>query len=372
MSPDPLLPHARAMLREDARRHPVPTDRLPLETARAQAVDAAWKQRDPIPVGRVRDTFIPSPGGDVPVRYHYPPYSVPTVCSPQVAAAEAAAAHGETEPTWADRTGDAALPALLLLPGGGWVTGSADLADVMAREIAANSGCVVVTATYRKAPENPFPAPLVDCLAVFCHLVEHAADLGLDPDRIGVIGDSAGGNLAAAVCLAIRDAAELPIPAPPTGTHAARTWRPEPASAPACQILIYPAADAACDTGSYADFGEGCGLTAERMAFYWDCYAPGELRDHPLASVLRADLGGLPPALVITAGVDVLRDEGIALSAGFSAAGTESEHWDVPGIPHGFVHACGALPEAARTVERIAGWVRSRLVDEAAEVPVSA
>lgn len=324
-----LSPAALAYLQETARRTPVPTDQLPLQQARAQASAAEWKQRPPQPVARTLDTFAPSPTAEVPLRIHWP-------------------LGGEPEA--------APLPALLMLPGGGWVTGNADLADSASRAIANAAGCAVVIVTPQKAPEHPFPVPLTDCLAAYAWVTEHAAGLGLDPLRVGLAGDSAGGNLALATALALRDRTEFEIPAPAAGTHAPFGWAAPEAPSPTALALVYPVTDAGQDTASYADFGAGCGLTAERMAFYWDCYAPGEERSSPLASVGRAELGGLPPTLLATAGADVLRDEDLALADRLRAAGVPVTQWDFPGTPHGFLHADGVLREGADLVDGIGAW----------------
>ena len=315
-----LSDEARAYLAENARRNPLPAEQLTLAAARAAAVDLGWRQSAPVPVAEVRDTFAVGPHGYVPVRIHVP---------------------HRREPTSGTGVAPGGAPALLMLPGGGWVTGTADIADVAARRLARDTGAVVVTATYAKAPEHPFPLPLLDCVAAFQWMVERASTLGIDSGRIGIIGDSAGGNLAAATALALRDSVEL------DGHRCASTH------APAALVLLYPATDAGQDTDSYREFGTDHGLTADRMAYYWDCYAGPDTRFHPLASVGRAALHDLPPTVVVTAGCDVLRSEGEAFAAGLAAAGTPCELWEYPHTVHGFVHSDGVLADADALLTRL-------------------
>lgn len=355
MSRFTLGEEARAYLAENARRHPVPAPQLTLAEARAAAVDLAWRQSAPVPVAAVRDTFAVGPAGYVPLRVHDPG---PT---PAAGTAGAAGASG-TSASGTDTSDPAAAPAyglrpaLLMLPGGGWVTGTADIADVPARRLAVDTGAVVVTASYAKAPEHPFPLPLLDCVAAFDWVVAHAPELRIDPERIGIIGDSAGGNLAAATALALRDAAEIAVPrhrpttADPAGPPVHRCTS---AHRPAALVLLYPATDAARDTESYREFATDHGLTADRMAFYWDCYTDAESRSHPLASVGRAELHDLPPTVVVTAGCDVLRSEGEAFAAGLRAAGTPCELWEYPHTVHGFFHSDGVLSDAADLLDRL-------------------
>ncbi len=327
-------------------------------------------------MARTLDTFAPSPTAEVPLRIHWPAPTSASCRTVQSASASPAGAHSSTHADAAGASSGAALdaasappappkapapplPALVLLPGGGWVTGNADLADSSARAIADAAGCPVVIATPQKAPEHPYPLPLTDSLAAYAWVTEHAAGLGIDPHRVGLAGDSAGGNLALATALALRDRAAFSLPA--AGPRPSFTWSAPEAPAPAALALVYPVTDAGQDTPSYRDFAEGCGLTAARMAFYWDCYAPGSERFSPLVSVGRADLGGLPPVLLATAGVDVLRDECLALGDALRAAGNPLTQWDFPGMPHGFLHADGVLADGAALIDRLGAWLGTQL-----------
>lgn len=197
--------------------------------------------------------------------------------------------------------------------GGGWAVGSLDSFDTACRALANASGAIVASVDYRLAPEHPFPAGLEDCRAATRWLAAHAGELGGDGARLAVAGDSAGGNLAAVVALRERACVRF-------------------------QLLIYPVCDPGLATPSYRAFSEGFGLTAATMARYWDLYVgDGERRDDPDAAPVRAtDLAGAPPAFVLTASHDVLRDEGLSYVEALRAAGVPVEHREYPGTTHGF------------------------------------
>ena len=220
---------------------------------------------------------------------------------------------------------------LLFFHGGGWVVGDLDQADVDCRCLCVDTGSAVISVDYRLAPEHPFPAAPEDCYASLEWLAREAPSLGFDSSRIVVAGDSAGGNLAAAVTLMARERG---------GPRVAR------------QVLIYPVTDHSFDTGSYSAFAEGYWMGREDMEWVWDLYlgddaaAGGDLR----ASVLRAtDLSGLPPAVVVTAGCDVLHDEAVAYADRLQAAGVEVMVMPHPGQVHGF-WSCGGVTSLPREV----------------------
>lgn len=227
------------------------------------------------------DRTIPGPDGTIRVRIYRP--------------------HGEI-----DR-----LPAIVYLHGGGWVVGSLDTHDGTCRLLASEARCVVVAVDYRLAPEHPFPAPLDDAFAGYAWVIEHALELGVEEQQIGVMGDSAGGNLAAVVAA---NAATRGLPVP------------------AAQGLVYPATDAHFGTASYHALSKGFLLEDTSMEFYRGCYLPDESDwDSPLASPLLAtDLTGAPPAVVVTCGFDPLRDEGDAYAQRLREAGGAVWHrcWD--------------------------------------------
>ncbi len=215
-------------------------------------------------------------------------------------------------------------PALVYLHGGGWVVGDLDTHDGTCRTLAATARAVVVAIDYRLAPEHPFPAAVDDAVAGYEWVRAQATALDLDPDRIGVAGDSAGGNLAAVVCLAARERGIAP---------------------PAMQALIYPATDAHFGTRSYHLFADGFFLDAVAMDYYRGCYLPDEATwDSPLASpLLEPDLSGLPPAVVVTCGFDPLRDEGDAYAQRLRDAGVAVEHRCLDDQVHG-AFGMGVLP----------------------------
>lgn len=219
----------------------------------------------------------------------------------------------------------ATMPAVVFVHGGGWVTCSLDTHDNICRHLCAGGHVVVVSLGYRMAPEHPFPGPLDDVLAGLRHVAEHAAAFGIDPKRMVMAGDSAGGNLVAAAALRLRDAGALSY---------------------AAQMLLYPVTDHySADFPSYRRFAEGCGLTADEMVWFWDLYAPTpDLYLHPDAAPLRAaDLSGLPPTYVMTAECDVLRDEAEAYAERLSAAGVVVSAHRFEGLNHGCAGSFGAL-----------------------------
>lgn len=233
-------------------------------------------------------------------------------------------------------------PLVLFYHGGGWVIGDLDTHDATARALALASGAAVLSVDYRLAPETPFPGPLDDCHDAVLWAVENAADLGIDPARLAVAGDSAGGNLAAAVALRLRD---------------------EGGPALAHQLLIYPVTDADFTRVSYAENGGGnYFLSTQMMQWFWNHYVGDCGNPHPLAAVLRAhDLSGLPPATVIVAEYDPLRDEGLAYADALAAAGTPVECMTAPGMIHGFFSMFEAVPDALVWIERAGARLKAAL-----------
>jgi len=255
---------------------------------------------DPEPVARVENRSVPGPDGPVPVRIYWPQTAPP-----------------------------APLPALVYFHGGGWVICDLDTHDPTCRAITNNVGCVVVSVDYRLAPEHKFPAAAEDAYTATLWAAGNATDLGVDATRIAVGGDSAGGNLTAAVALMARDrhAPELVF-----------------------QLMVYPVTDiVAMDTPSHRDNGEGYFLTTAAMEWYRRQYLTDlSEASHPYASPLHADdLSGLPPALVITAELDPLRDEGEAYASRLRASGVSAVASRYDGVFHGFF-SLGTLLDAAK------------------------
>ena len=242
-------------------------------------------------------------------------------------------------------SGSDPLPALVFYHGGGWVLGDLETVDNLCRRLANASRCVVVSADYRLSPESKFPGPLEDCYEAARFIAVDSRDsdaLGIDPGRIAVGGDSAGGNLAAGVALLARDRGFPPI------HH---------------QLLIYPITDCRFDTPSYFENAQGYGLDREMMRWYWDQYlASPEDGASPLASPLRAeDLAGLPPALVVTAGYDVLRDEGLAYANRLKQAGVPVVVQHYPGMVHGFFQMADSFDEGMRAIGEAGQVLKSAL-----------
>ncbi len=256
----------------------------------------------------IESRTLPGPLGEIPVRVYRPASRAP-------------------------------LPVLVYLHGGGWVIGSLDSHEGVCRMLAELAGCLVVSVDYRLAPEHKFPAPLEDCYAALSWVAANAASLGGDPERIAIGGDSAGGTLSAAVALLSRDRGG------PRLVH---------------QLLVYPATDVAGDTASYAENGEGYFLTRSDMQWFWGHYlasrADGE---SPYASPLRApDLGRLPPATVLTAEFDPLRDEGEAYATRLEQAGIPTRLVRYDGVIHGFFGMTELLDQSKQALGEAAGQLR--------------
>jgi acetyl esterase len=222
-------------------------------------------------------------------------------------------------------------PVLVYLHGGGWLVGNLDSHDVLCRQLALSSQGAVVAVDYRLAPEHPFPAALDDSLTALRWIRRHAAALDLDGSRLAVGGDSAGGNLAASACLALRAGGE-PLPG--------------------FQLLVYPVTDLRQGMPSYTANAQGFGLTRDAMAHYRALYVPeaAQWTDWRASPLLADDHRGLPPALVLTAGFDPLRDEGRAYADALSAAGVPTQFVCFERQIHGFFSMSRIIDEASLAV----------------------
>jgi acetyl esterase len=265
------------------------------------------------PLARVEDVAIPGPAGPLPARVY-----------------DAARERG------------AARPAVAYFHGGGWVQGDLETHHGLCARLALRSGAVVVAVDYRLAPEHPFPAAVEDGLAAYRWLRAHGAGIGVDPARIAVAGDSAGGNLAAVV-----------------SQQAARAREP----VPTCQVLIYPALDFTLDTPSHRELADAHVIPRDRIEWYADQYLPSGIdRLDPRASPLRFDdLSGQPPTLVITAGFDPLRDEGHAYARRLTAAKVDVVDREYPGQIHAFVSLTKAIPQGLAATNEVADYLRKTL-----------
>lgn len=279
----------------------------------ARAVHRERFQRlnqDAVAMARVEDLFPTGPGGPVPLR----------VLVPGTAARPA--------------------PAMLYFHGGGWVLGSHETVEPQCRYLANATGAVVISVEYRVAPEHRFPAAYDDCVWATGWVRDNAAALGIDPARIAVSGDSAGGGLAAGVAQAAK-AGTAPMP-----VH---------------QLLLFPVADMAFDTPSYSENRDGPFLTRPMMEWFRDLYLndPAERLDPRVAPIRAGDLSGLAPATVVTASHDPLRDEGIAYARRLSASGVTVRHRNFEGYTHAFLSWGGYVDAAFEGLDFCAEGLRA-------------
>ena len=301
---DKLHPKARAIVDQLAALPRLPTMSPTEARGRPEPLAAA-----PEAVGSVTARTIPGPGGPLPVRIYRPK--------------------------------DGLRGALVYFHGGGWVIGSLEGADATCRALTNRSRCVVISIGYRLAPETKFPGPVDDAFAAVRWVADNAEDLRIDPARIAVGGSSAGGNLAAAAALVARDRGGPKI---------------------AFQLLTVPVTELSSRAASHREFSEGYGLTAADMEWFGRHYVRSEAdADEPYASVLRADLHDLPPAFVITAECDPLRDDGEAYAERLRALGIAARYKRYPGMFHGFMSFPGVLPEASEAFEDAGEGLREAL-----------
>jgi acetyl esterase len=292
------------------------TDMPPIETltprearARFEQLAEARRQVAVEPVDQVRDIKIPEPDGEIPIRLYAP--KLP-----------------------------AASPALIYFHGGGWVLGDLESHDHVCRALANSTPCVVISVDYRLAPEHKFPAAVDDSYAATVWIAEHASELGIDDSRIAVGGDSAGGNLAAVVSQMARDRSGPKL---------------------VFQLLIYPGTDMRMGMPSIDENADGPLLTKGAMHWFVHHYLNGDAdKIDPLASpLLASNFAGLPPAFVITAECDSIRDEGEAYALGLREAGVQAEFQGYEGMPHGFFSFGAALDGGRRAFADATSHLRS-------------
>ena len=305
----PLDPQIMAMRDQRIRAQVAQLYTLSLDEARAADLASIRESAGAgEPVFEVTDTTLPGPAGDLPVRLYRP-------------------------------SDDRSLPVLAYFFGGGWTLGSIDTADAICRSLANMAGCLVVTVGYRLAPEHPFPAAVEDCFAAVGWIAATAADLGADAARIAVGGDSAGGNLAAAVTLMARDEGTVKLVG---------------------QLLVYPNTEQMVDDESLRDNRDPWLFNNRSVAWYRQHYlADPQHAYEPMASpMLAARLDGLPPALVITAEYDPLRDQGERYARRLAAEGTPTELTRYDGMVHGFFGMAGSVDGARSALKQAAAALR--------------
>jgi acetyl esterase len=310
----PLDPQVSMFLAEVAEAGATPFQHLTPAEARVAISVSKDLSGEPETVSGVWHDFIPGPTADLPVRLYRP-----INCSE-----------------------DRPLAGLVYFHGGGWVINNIALVDAVSRAISNRTGCVLVAVNYQKAPEHKFPIPFDDCYAATEWVFEHAADLDIDSDRIGVIGDSAGGNLAAAVTLKARDVGGPKI---------------------AYQVLIYPAVQYGWDTPSALRNAAGYLLERAAMEYFWHHYVrhPSDGENPYCAPLVADNHSGLPPALVVSAEFDPLCDDGQYYSDKLRAAGVPVKFSLYAGQIHGLLGMAGILDAAKTLLDEIGYEVRSVL-----------
>lgn len=306
----PLHPEAAAFLEQISRQKSPRIETLPIDITRRAALVGTQASDSPPDLARTQDLNLKRPDGtDLLVRVYCP---------------------RAVEP----------LPICLYFHGGGWVLNSIETHDDLVRRLAAESGCLFVNIEYRLAPEHKYPAAIDDSWLALNWVHDHAQKLGGDPNQIAVAGDSAGGNLAAALCLMSRDRKGPEI---------------------GFQALIYPITDCDFDRPSYRENAEGYFLTRREMIWFWNHYvsSPEQMKE-PYASPLRASsLRNLPPALILTAEFDPLRDEGEAYADALRAAGVDVEMLRFDGMIHAFVRRVQQFSGARAAIQKIADRLRA-------------
>ena len=307
----PLDPQVKKILEEtESLGLPAYQDLSPQE-ARKQFLDLAPPVDPLLSVKRVEDRSIPGPDGEIPIRLYYP-------------------------------AGQAPFATLVYFHGGGWVIGDLDTHHGFCHALAKTSGCLVVAVDYRLAPEHRYPAAVEDAYAATQWIAENSELIQADPDRFAVCGDSAGGHLAAVVSLMARDRKGPRID---------------------LQILIYPITDCSFDTPSYEENREGYMLTRDLMKWFWNHFINDESEaDDPYASPLRAkNFSNLPPALILTAEYDPLRDEGEEYGNKLQEAGVNVTLSRYPGMIHAFIRMFAVLDKANDALDQVAGTLREIL-----------
>ena len=313
-----LHPKLRERLESEAERF-LDVTSLSIDEGRAQVREVVAETDalagGPPAVSQIKNTSVGLPGHRVPARVYFPD------------------------------SGEAPYPVVVYFHGGGWVFGDLDTHDSLCREIANRSACVVLSVAYRRAPEHKFPEALEDCLGALRWVADPKVTerLELDPTRVVLAGDSAGATMATVVAIQSRDEAGPRVSG---------------------QILLWPVTAYLPDNPSYRENAEGMGLEGSFMPWMWEQYlrSPEDAKDPRVAPLLTEDLSGLPPALVITAECDILRDEGEQYAHRLQQAGVTVHLTRYPGMIHGFIDYRGIVDDGWKALDEIGEWLRTTLV----------
>ncbi|REJ87035.1 MAG: alpha/beta hydrolase [Planctomycetota bacterium] len=311
----PLDPQAQVFLDKFAASQAPPMHTLSPPDARALVVPLQMPKET---MGRLDNRTIPGPAGEIPVRIYHP--------------------RSENEPA----AEASPRPIVVYFHGGGWVVGSIASHDAICRRLCNLSGCIFISVGYRLAPEHKFPAAVDDCYTATAWATINAPELGGDPDRIAVCGDSAGGNLAAVVALLARDRGGPPL---------------------AHQSLIYPITDYMPEFDSYRRNGADYFLTTGSIQWFWDHYLndPSQADDPAAAPIRAEDLSGLPPATILVAEFDPLYDEGLAYADRLEQAGVPVERIICNGQIHGFLRRLDTFDSAVEVAQQLAHSLQTAL-----------
>jgi acetyl esterase len=305
----PLAPEIKNYLAAQAASGTPDVGQAPLSVIREGTYSRIALAGDPQKIFSIHDRYIPGPTADLHVRI-YRPSSAKN------------------------------LSALVYFHGGGWVLNFLDIYDAELSALAKASDSVIIAVNYQKAPEHPYPVPLDDCFATFLWVYQNADALSIDASRIGVGGESAGGNLAAAVALKTRDV---------SGPKAAY------------QLLINPCTEKDFETESYRKYAQGCGLTRERMIWFWEQYLQGTDHDSdPYACpATAADFSNLAPAIIVTADLDPLKDDGIKYERLLRKSGVQTHYLEYEGMIHGFVNLGTITTKSQEAIANCAAIIKS-------------
>mgnify|MGYP001819476985 CR=1 FL=1 len=307
----PLDPQIKAIIEADSKLGLPSYNMLSPAEARKQMLDLSPPVDPALTARQTKNLKIPGPKSEIPVKFYYP-------------------------------DGDSPYPVVVYFHGGGWVIGDLKTHNAICHALTKTSGCLVMAVDYRLAPENKYPAASEDAYAALCWVADNADSIQADANRIAVVGESAGGTLAAVVSMMIRDRGGPQI---------------------GLQVLVYPVTNHGFNTPSYLEYAEGYILTREIMKWFWNHHLKNENEsDLPYVSPLRAEnFGKLPPAFVVTAEYDPLRDEGEAYAHRLQEAGVKVKLSRYDGMIHGFFRMTSRVDRAREALDEVSLMLRDAL-----------